>query len=250
MVSGKIKNKILKFIFKKGYKATRYPFLVGIFLMQLIVLNQSAHAQSISLDQEWRTDLMRREQLLGRVDSTVSFLINPIYLSNQNLISNSSHSNQSNKYLQKRGKSFLGKLGYVDLMPVQLLQQYVTDIPFKTLDGPMLASSGYQVMATAGVYAKLGPLTVQLQPQWVNAQNKSFSNNDQTKNYNQLFWGNSSIRLNAGPASIGISSENISWGPSVFNPLLMSGHAPGFMHLTFNSRRPLKTLIGNFEWQN
>jgi hypothetical protein len=134
-------------------------------------------------------------------------------------------------------------------MPVQVHQQYVTDIPFKTLDGPMLASSGYQVMASAGVYAKLGPLTVQLQPQWVNAQNKNFSNNIQTTNYNKFFWGNSSVRLNAGPASIGISSENISWGPSVFNPLLMSGHAPGFMHLTFNSTRPLKTPIGSFEWQ-
>ena len=76
MVFGKIKNNILKFIFKKGYKATRYPFLVGIFLMQLILSNQIANAQSISLDQEWRTDLMRREQLLGRFDSAISFLIN------------------------------------------------------------------------------------------------------------------------------------------------------------------------------
>ena len=249
MAFGKIKNNRLKFNFYKGYKATRYPFLVFIFLMQLIVLNQTVSAQSISLDQEWRTDLVRREQLLGRFDSTVSFLINPIYLSKQNPPSKINTTNQINRYLHKRGKSFLGKFGYVDLMPVQLHQQYATDIPFKTIDGPMLASSGYQVMASAGVYAKLGPLTVQLQPQWVHAQNKSFSNNIQTNNYNQLFWGNSSIRLNAGPASIGISSENISWGPSVFNPLLMSGHAPGFMHLTFNSTRPLKTPIGSFEWQ-
>ncbi len=249
MVSGKIKNKILKFIFKKGYKATRYPFLVTILLMQFICLYQNALAQSISLDQEWRTDLVRREQLLGRFDSTVSFLINPVYTTNQKTNWVGLKSNQTNRYLQKKGKSFLGKFGYVDLMPVQLIQQYATDIPFKTLDGPMLASSGYQVMASAGVYAKLGPLTIQLQPQWVNAQNKSFTDNIQTTNYNKLFWGNSSIRLNAGPASIGISSENISWGPSVFNPLLMSGHAPGFTHLTFNSRRPLKTPIGSFEWQ-
>jgi hypothetical protein len=249
MVSGKIKNKILKFIFKKGYKVTRYPFLVGILLMQFILLHENASAQSISLDQEWRTDLVRREQLLGRFDSTVSFLINPVYLSKQNPRSKINTTNQLNRYLQKRGKSFLGKFGYMDLMPVQLHQQYVTDIPFKSIDGPMLASSGYQVMASAGVYAKLGPLTVQLQPQWVNAQNKSFSNNIQTTNYNQLFWGNSSIRLNVGPASIGISSENISWGPSVFNPLLMSGHAPGFKHLTFNSTHPLKTPVGFFEWQ-
>jgi hypothetical protein len=247
MAFGKINNKILKFIFKKGYKVTRYPFLVGILLMQFILLHENAHTQSISLDQEWRTDLVRREQILGRFDSTVSFLINPVYLNPKEF--KSIGENSISPYLQKRGKSLLGKLGYVDLMPVQLHQQYVTDIPFKTLDGPMLASSGYQVMASAGVYAKLGPLTVQLQPQWVHAQNKSFSYNIQTTNYNQLFWGNSSIRLNAGPASIGISSENISWGPSVFNPLLMSGHAPGFMHLTFNSTRPLKTPIGNVEWQ-
>ena len=77
MASGKIKNKRLKFIFKKGYKATRYPFLVGIFLMHLILSNQTANAQSISLDQEWRTDFVRRAQLLGQFDSTVSFLINP-----------------------------------------------------------------------------------------------------------------------------------------------------------------------------
>jgi hypothetical protein len=231
----------------KGYKVNRYLFLVGIFLLQLILIKQSSNAQSISLDQEWRTDLVRREQLLGRFDSTVSFLINPVYLSTKEVKSISV--NSLNPNLQTGGKSFLGKLGYVDLMPVQLLQQYVTDIPFKTIDGPMLASSGYQVMASAGLFAKFGPLTIQLQPQWVNAQNKSFSNITQTTNYNKLFWGNSSIRLNAEPASIGISSENISWGPSVFNPLLMSGHAPGFMHLTFNSRRPLKTLIGSFEWQ-
>ena len=106
MVSGKIKNNRLKFIFKKGYKATRYPFLVGIFLLQLILINQTAIAQSISLDQAWRTDLMRREQLLGRFDSTISFLINPVFLSNQNSISKIGNTNQSNSYLQKKGKSF------------------------------------------------------------------------------------------------------------------------------------------------
>jgi hypothetical protein len=61
--------------------------------------------------------------------------------------------------------------------------------------------------------------------------------------------GNSSIRLNAGPLSVGVSSENITWGPSIMNPLLMSAHAPGFMHLTVNSRHPLRTKIGSFEWQ-
>ena len=30
---------------------------------------------------------------------------------------------------------------------------------------------------------------------------------------------------------------------------MMSNHAAGFKHLTFNSIRPLKTFLGNFEFQ-
>ncbi|MFX8805488.1 capsule assembly Wzi family protein, partial [Acinetobacter baumannii] len=48
---------------------------------------------------------------------------------------------------------------------------------------------------------------------------------------------------------VGISSENLWWGPGIYNSLLMSNNAPGFWHLTFNSRKPLKTPIGDFEWQ-
>ncbi|MFK5143427.1 capsule assembly Wzi family protein, partial [Klebsiella pneumoniae] len=48
---------------------------------------------------------------------------------------------------------------------------------------------------------------------------------------------------------MGISSENLWWGPGIYNSLLMSNNAPGFWHLTFNSRKPLKTPIGDFEWQ-
>ena len=29
----------------------------------------------------------------------------------------------------------------------------------------------------------------------------------------------------------------------------MSNHAQGFNHITFNTRKPIKTRIGNFEWQ-
>ncbi len=214
MLSGKIKNK-------------KNCFLIVVLVLVASITN----AQSISLDQEWRTDLMRRKQLLNQLDSTISFLVHPLFDTS------------------RKGKIFLKNSIYLNWLPIQLQEQYVTNIPFKLLDGPMLASSGYQVMASAGVFAKLGPLTIQLQPQWVNAQNKSFTDNIQTSHFNQLFWGNSSIRLNAGAASIGISTENISWGPSVFNPLILSTHAPGFAHATFNSRRPLKTPIGNFEWQ-
>jgi len=48
---------------------------------------------------------------------------------------------------------------------------------------------------------------------------------------------------------LGISSENLWWGPGRFNSLVMTNHAPGFIHYTFHSTRPLKTPIGSLEWQ-
>ena len=49
--------------------------------------------------------------------------------------------------------------------------------------------------------------------------------------------------------SLGVSNENIWWGPSIRNSIMMSNHARGFKHITFNTTKPLKTKIGNFEWQ-
>ncbi|WP_216072810.1 capsule assembly Wzi family protein, partial [Acinetobacter baumannii] len=65
--------------------------------------------------------------------------------------------------------------------------------------------------------------------------------------YLRVLPGQSSIRLSTGPVSLGISTENLWWGPGCFNALLMSNNAPGFLHLTFNTTRPVKTPIGSFE---
>ena len=221
---------------------------VSILLLLLVMIVMQSTAQTISLDQDFRNDQARRLQLLAQkdstgkplVDSTISFMVQPIQM-------------QNGSYPLKFSKSFLGKKEHpffnFALLPVQYTQQYVSSIPFQELDGPMIASSGYQYMVTAGVYAKLGPFTIQFQPQFVSAQNKDYTNIRGTPSFQKMYLGNSSIRLNVGAASVGLSSENITWGPSIFNPLIMSAHAPGFVHATFNSRRPLKTYIGNFEWQ-
>jgi hypothetical protein len=215
-------------------------------LLLLIVLITATQltAQTISLDQDFRNDQARRLQLLASQDSTgkplvdpaLSFMVQPIQM-------------QNGSYPLQWSKSFFGKWGKLAVLPVQITQQYVSDFPFQELDGPMVASSGYQVMASAGWYTRVGPLTIQMQPQWVSAQNNSYTGVQAGIPFQKMYWGNSSIRLNAGPASVGISSENISWGPSLFNPLMMSSHAPGFLHATINSIRPLKTFMGYFEWQ-
>ena len=227
-------------------------FTKRIFLFLAIVLTSHTYAQTISMDQVPMEDALRRLQLMGKIEGDISFMLRPIQstrLHSWDTVLQSIDPRAKAMGNQKIDKHFLGKWGYASLLPVQITQQYVTAQPFQELDGPMIASSGYQVMASAGIFAKLGPLTIQLQPQYVSAANSDFRGTKQTPNYQQTHWGNSSIRLNAGPVSVGISNENITWGPTLMNPLLMSAHAPGFMHATFNSRRPLRTPIGSFEWQ-
>ena len=69
------------------------------------------------------------------------------------------------------------------------------------------------------------------------------------KNHNKTTFGQSSIRLNWKKLSLGISSENIWWGPSIRNSIMMSNNAQGFNHITFNTIKPINSAIGNFEWQ-
>ena len=39
------------------------------------------------------------------------------------------------------------------------------------------------------------------------------------------------------------------WGPSIRNSIMMSNHAQGFKHITFNTIKPIKTFFGAFEFQ-
>src|SRR5690606_22347969 len=67
--------------------------------------------------------------------------------------------------------------------------------------------------------------------------------------YTRAYLGQSSIRLNVKSLSLGLSSENLWWGPGRKNSLLMSNTAPGFMHLTLNTLKPISSPIGSFEGQ-
>ncbi|MFN5422039.1 MAG: hypothetical protein ACK5AO_02125 [bacterium] len=238
----------------------------------------SALAQTISMDQTPIEDALRRLQLMGKMEQDLSFMSRPIQPRKINGWDSALYHMDSSffkKGLHPISKKFLGKFGYATILPFQVTQQFVTDHPFQELDGPMIGSSGSQTMVSGGVFLKLGPLTIQYQPQFVWAANTNFRGTQQTPNFrypdpyfydhykNDLIFnpvldnrflqknliGQSSIRLNLGPASIGLSSENITWGPAVMNPLIMSSHAPGFMHVSFNSRKPLRTTIGSIEWQ-
>lgn len=234
------------------------------------------YSQSLPAGMHVLEDVYRREQLMGKVDSAVSFTMRPLFTGLE-----PGQRGLARDTIEERGFTKLASTvslgnrnGYLQLLPVSWLQQYNSKVPYGWNDGSMIPAAGYQTQLSLGVYAKYGPLSIQLKPELVSAQNKEFEGLPTDyhnivwanyydryfnvtdiperfgdKSYSKAFWGQSSIRLNFDPVSIGVSTENLFWGPGMRSSLLMSNNAPGFKHITLNTTRPVSTLIGSFEGQ-
>jgi len=237
-----------------------------------LVIAQSLPVGTIVLE-----DAYRRAQLLGQVDSTISFTSRPFFpqisinLKSGFYLRNDLNNGTGGKINTKF--QFGDKILEIKLLPVSWQQQFNTHNPYSLNDGAMIPARGYQSLFSAGIYAKLGPLSIQLRPEYVYAENRKFDGFSSkqpdlvwsgyydflnkidlperfgNKAYKRLFWGQSSIRLTTGPVSIGLSNENLWWGPGIRNSLLMSNTSGGFAHFTLNTIKPLQTPIGSFEAQ-
>lgn len=213
------------------------------------------NAQSIPVGSTAVEDHYRRLQLLGNMDSTVSFTVRPII-----------HPDSA-ELTQKNGKFKLQPL------PFSFQAQVNSHHPYGWNDGAMIPAKGLQTLISGGVYMEYGPLSIQFQPEIVLAANAKFDTFNQNhydiitaryydfynnidlparfgkSTYSNAYWGQSSIRLNYESLSFGLSAENLWWGPGMHNSLLMSNTAPGFKHLTLNTIKPIATPIGSFEGQ-
>ncbi|RZK64355.1 MAG: hypothetical protein EOO85_29850, partial [Pedobacter sp.] len=222
-------------------------------------------------------DYYRRLQLLGQLDSSISFTNRPITAEaiKKDNIFDPEEQLLREGWLKKSGPVHFAKgKGTFQILPFSWQQQFNSHHPFGWNDGPMIPSKGYQTLVSGGFFAKIGPLSIQLKPEYVFAQNAKFESYGENRNdtelgayyggnnnyidnperygnnsYSKLGWGQSSIRLTVGPASVGLSNENIWWGPGLRNSLMMSNNASGFKHATLNTVRPVKTYIGSFEGQ-
>ncbi len=227
--------------------------------------------QTIPLGSPLIEDYLRRQQLLGKFDTTFSFNFRPINFGPDRMSVDSSIFNTSD-YFQEEIR-FLNGAGKVKILPPEFRFSYDSHHPYSRNDGAMIRSKGAQTLVSAGIYTEIGPLSIQFKPEFVRAQNKnypgfpdSFDGQKWTQRYvwfnlsdiperygddiySKSHLGQSSIRLNKWGLSLGLSSENIWWGPSIRNSIMMSNNAGGFEHITFNTTRPQKTPIGHFEWQ-
>jgi hypothetical protein len=235
---------------------TEIGYFSGIFLRLLLFVllfslkNSKAQTLPVGISMSLE-DFYRRTQLLGADSSNSSYLIRPI----RAITESSNHT-------------------VLALLPVAWNQQYTTHHPYGMNDGLMVPANGYQTLFSAGMFFKYGPLSIQIRPELVFAENKDYRELHETSNgpgfqnavasylnridlpsrfgkgvYTRAAWGQSSIRLTFDPVSIGLSNENLWWGPGRYNALLMSNNAPGFKHLTLNTSKPIKTGIGFFEAQ-
>lgn len=240
-------------------------FIKEILTAMILFMVIPGMGQSIPVGTPVLEDYFRRSQLLGELDSTVSFTIRPVVPGSSFNLDNPFDPDSSlygSAFFKYRGKyqSADSKIKF-QLLPLSWQQQYNSAHPYGWNDGGMIQAKGYQTMLSGGVYAKIGPLSVQIRPEYVYAQNRDYEVLDIYQGapdivsrfgngaYSHTTWGQSSVRLNFGSLSFGLSNENLWWGPGKRSALIMSNNAPGFKHLTFNTIKPISSPLGSFEFQ-
>jgi len=245
--------------------------LFGVLLLTLCI-NWNCFSQTISVNDDYANELARVHQLLGGVDSITSFTVRPLNLTGDSLLS---------KLVS--GKNLLHPVNgrpsvlSIQLLPFNWLNDFNLNRPYGYNDGSLYPARGYQTRVSGGLYVKAGVLVLQLAPEIVYAQNENFAtfnnvqagNNDKqlissyfgivngidaperfgTAPLTHLYWGQSKLTVNFKDIELGLSTENLWWGPGIQNSIMMSNSAPGFLHWTVNSVKPMKTFLGSFEWQ-
>ena len=63
----------------------------------------------------------------------------------------------------------------------------------------------------------------------------------------QFAMGQSEIKYVYGVFSLGFGTQNFNWGPSHFNPILLSNQAAGFPHFDFGLNKPINIKIGQID---
>lgn len=260
----------------------KYKYTCLLFICLFISAN-AAYTQALSTNFDIIKDFYRREQLIGNIGLEHSFVSYPLFPVKAFGIKDPFDPEGSLSKFRKNNFDGVFEFGdgkYVlKLLPVSWNNQFNSHHPEGLNDGAMIPSKGYQTIISAGIYFKYDHLTIKFQPEFVHAANSIFEGYPLTREdqnfadyrwaqyywhtlnyidqpeqygdgaYKRMFWGQSSIRLNFNSISLGLSTENLWWGPGMYNSLLMTNSAPGFAHFTFNTVKPIKTFIGSFEGQ-
>ena len=141
------------------------------------------------------------------------------------------------------------------MRPVEMRNVVHSAFPVDRSNGTMWGGKGVSSMASAGVDFRWGPLSSAVALNAAVQQNLDFEIQDTLgvnrspfaypwhhgwidwpqrfgdQSFTAIDAGQSYLRVDAGLVSVGVSNENLWWGPAVRYPIVLGNTAPGFPHL-------------------
>jgi hypothetical protein len=162
----------------------------------------------------------------------------------------------------------------IELQPAELHTEYNSAYANERNNGALWAGRGLATALSTGIHTRWGPFSAAFAPRILYHQNRAFETSAPKRPTGaspfshpwypnridwpvrfgaRAFWtldlGQSYLRLDSHGVALGLSNENLWWGPAARYPLLMSNNAPGFPHLYLGTARPLGTPLGEVEAQ-
>ena len=194
-------------------------------------------------------DNIRDLQLLGKLQPEQSLTIRPYILTPK--LGYDSLLAMIDPEFENHGHLVEKKHTDIQLLPINFLQKYNTHHPYGWNDGPLSFSKGYQFVGSGGVYMRWRNIHLTLRPEFFKTASDPYEIVDRwgqrTSALSKLTIGQSSLRIDFGPLSLGASTQNLWLGPGRYSSLLMSNNAPGFNHFSIGTNKPLKTPLGSFQ---
>ncbi len=245
--------------------STKLTVFLLIIFVQTLCYSQIVPTGSANIE-----ETLRRQQLLGNFESSYSFSIRPLRLPDS---INSISAGGQEFHLRSQFLDLGKNLPKISALPIELRNEYNSHHPISSNNGSKVPGRGYQFILRTGIDLEFGPLNIYLKPEIYYSQNLEYEGFPDTISTHiwqvrYIWWneidlpekfgddpifsflhGQSKISFDHKNLSLGVSTENIWWGPGKRNSLIMTNNARGFLHLSFNTKAPLKTPIGSWEWQ-
>ncbi len=245
----------------KKMTRTRLTLIILFVLLNLVEL----YAQTLPVGMGNYEDYLRRRQLEGNYDEFASFGNRPLELQDSLFgdyaLTYSLFEEELSKFKTK-----------VSILAPEFHTEFNSHHPYYSNNGAMVPSKGFKSLTSVGVHLSAPFLSIQFRPEIYLSQNKTYEGFPDT--LGTRFWDRRYVQYNRADlpeqfgegnirdfllgqshaliyfkgVGLGLSNENIWWGPGKRNSLLMSNNARSFRHLTFRTQRPVKTIIGAFEW--
>uniref|UniRef100_UPI004047181B capsule assembly Wzi family protein n=1 Tax=Algoriphagus sp. TaxID=1872435 RepID=UPI004047181B len=206
-------------------------------------------------------DFLRRETLIAEKNDNLGLMLRSVSFSPEFFFFKKDSLNKGKDFFEYK------------ILPFYLSSRLDVNRPYVGGEYGLVPARGVQSLFSTGIHARFFNLNIQIQPEFVFAQNHSFSGFPKTfskeitetrflywnlgdsperfgySTYKKLFWGQSSISLRAGAFEIEAGTKNFWWGPGQWNSLIFSNNAPGFPNINLKTVKPAKTYIGSFEGQ-